>query len=287
MSLTEAEARALYRAGEEAVVAFLLDISRRLQALEEQASRNSGNSSKPPSSDGLSKPALKPMPPMPQSLRKKGGKKPGAQMGHEGKTLEQIATPDTVVIHRPVTCRHCQARLLDSSLPVTCSRRQIFEMPEPSVFVTEHRAATLVCSCCGHETSAAFPEGIEHPVQYGPNLLGFAVYLHSTHLVPYARCAQIVQDVTGAPFSTGTLNRALRVAYDRLAPFEHSLKEVLADASLTPVKHVDETGGRVAGKLHWFHVRCTDRLCWLFRHEKRGGKAVEDLHSYTGILVSD
>jgi transposase len=92
--MTESQARALYQMGEEAVVAFLLHISRRLQALEEQSAKNSGNSSKPPSSDGLSKPTLKPMP---QSLRKKTGKKPGGQKGHPGKTLEQSDSPDDLV----------------------------------------------------------------------------------------------------------------------------------------------------------------------------------------------
>lgn len=288
-SLTREQAESLYDSGKDSVVELLLQLVSRVQALEEQVAKNSGNSSKPPSSDGLSKSVLRPMSPMPQSLRKKTGKKPGAQMGHVGKTLEPVSTPDRAVVHHPSACQHCNAPLSGEprSVAYPYSRRQVFEMPEPKVFVTEHRVVTLACSCCGHETSAAFPKGVDQPVQYGPNLLGFAAYLHSAHLVPYARCAQIVQDVTGAPFSVGTLNRALRVAYERLASFEQGVKEALADASLTPVKHVDETGGRIAGKLHWFHVRCTDSLCWLFRHEKRGGKAVEDLHSYTGTLVSD
>jgi transposase len=68
-----------------------------------------------------------------------------------------------------------------------------------------------------------------------------------------------------------------------LSGFEQSLKTALADVLL---KHVDETGTRVSGKLHWFHVRCTQSYCYLFRHEKRGGDAVADLLSYTGTRVS-
>lgn len=74
--MTESQDRALYQMGEEAVVTFFLDISRRLQAMEEQAAKNSGNSSKPPSHDGLRKSTLKPTP---QSLRKKNGRKLGGQ----------------------------------------------------------------------------------------------------------------------------------------------------------------------------------------------------------------
>ena len=93
-----------------------------------------------------------------------------------------------------------------------------------------------------------------------------------------------MREVTGAPFSPGSLARALESAHGVLAPFEVGVREALAHA---PVLHVDETGTRVAGKLNWFHTRCTPLLTFLFRHERRGAVAVEDLLRYTGILVSD
>lgn len=278
--MTESQARALYQMGEEAVVAFLLDISRRLQALEEQAAKTSGNSSKPPSSDGLSKPTLKPMP---QSLRKKNGKKPGGQKGHQGKTLVQSASPDYVVVHPPSTCSHCHSPLTNAT-PTAYTKRQVFEMPNPQVLVTEHRAVLVRCSCCGKETQGTFPKEVVAPVQYGPNLLGFATYLHSVHLLPYGRCAQIVKDITGLPFSPASLHHALQSAWARLARFEAQVKVALKQAR---VQHGDETGSRVAGKLHWIHVRSTPGLCHLFVHEKRGSEAVEDLSSYSGSLMSD
>ncbi len=216
MPLTESQARALYQMGEEAVVAFLLDLYRRVQYLEEQVAKHSGNSSKPPSSDGLSKPTLHPMP---QSLWKKSGKKPGGQKGQRGKTLQQSDFLDVVVAHHPTTCSHCQSALATAS-PLSYQRRQVFEMPEPKIVVTEHRAFLVACPCCGKQTQASFPTQVTAPMQYGPNLLGFATYLHSVHLLPYARCAQIVQDVTKTPFSAGSLARALTTAAQRLASFE-------------------------------------------------------------------
>jgi len=275
--------RALYQEGEEAVVRLLQELYRRLEALEEQVAKNSGNSSKPPSSDGLKKPSLRPM--NTQSLRKNGNKKPGGQKGHRGSTLEAVKTPDQVVVHCPDTCKHCLRSLRAGSLTaVSC--RQVFEMPEPKIVVTEHQVATVRCHCCGKETQATAPEGVERPVQYGPNLLGFATYLHAVHLLPFARCSQIVQEVTSAPFSAGSLHQALRTAHHRLAEFDQAMEQALCSV---PVKYVDETGCRVAGKLHWFHVRCTQSLCRLFRHEKRGGarEAVADLQDYRGTLVSD
>ena len=117
------------------------------------------------------------------------------------------------------------------------------------------------------------PQSLDGLMQYGPNLLGFATYLHSAHLIPYARCAKIVQEVTGAPFSPGSLHRALRSAYVHLASFEQSIKEALADATTTPVKHVDETGGNDQA----FGIQ--NLSPWRFETSAHGGdEAVQDQH---------
>ena len=98
--LSEAEIRTIYRQGEDAIVNLiqtmnqnLLLLTERFQSLEDRLAKNSHNSSKPPSSDGLSKPA-------PKSLRKRHGKKSGGQPGHEGTTLLAVSHPDRVEVHR-------------------------------------------------------------------------------------------------------------------------------------------------------------------------------------------
>ena len=275
--MNEQEAREIYQQGEEAIIAYLIEITNRLKALENQLKQNSQNSSKPPSSDPLER-KLKPM-----SLRKKTGKKPGGQVGHEGTSLKQIENPDLTLSYLPQVCVHCQASLAGMESE-DYTRRQVFEMPDPKVIVTEHRACKVVCPCCGKQNQGAFPDLVKQPVQYGANLLGFACYLHSQHLLPYARTAQIVNDITGAPFSAGTLHTALRTAFERLLPFEEQVKVALQVAEKV---HADETGGRVDKSLHWFHVRATERLTYLFCHVNRGKKAVEDLLSYHGLLISD
>jgi transposase len=282
LALTREVFDSIYAQGQDAVFSFVSDLHTRVIALEEQVAKNSGNSSKPPSSDGYGK---KPLQPMTTSLRKATGKKAGGQPGRVGKTLEPVETPDQIVVHRPECCPDCQFCLagVSPSHDALC-RRQVFEMPEPRVVVTEHRSACVTCPACGKHCRGSFPQGIDQPVQYGPNLLGFATYLNGVHLLPFDRCAQVVRDVTGVPFSPGSLARALKTAHQALAPFETQVKAALMKA---PVLHVDETGSRVNGKLQWFHVRCTGDLCLLFRHERRGGVATEDLADYKGTLVSD
>ena len=73
----------------------------RVAELERQLGRHSGNSSKPPSQDGLGKP------PAPKRPRRAGGRRPGQQPGAPGAHLAQVPDPDQVVVHRPVVCAGC------------------------------------------------------------------------------------------------------------------------------------------------------------------------------------
>ena len=73
----------------------------RIVELERRLGLDSSNSSKPPSSEGLKKPARV------KSLRERSGKRTGGQKGHPGDTLRQVTTPDTVIDHYPAACTHC------------------------------------------------------------------------------------------------------------------------------------------------------------------------------------
>lgn len=282
--MTEQQARKLYRQGEDTAVAWILETDQRLDTLEQtvkalqaRLAQNSKNSSKPPSSDAP------PDKPDPKSLRKTTGRKPGGQRGHPGATLKQVDNPDEIIPHRPDVCPDCQADLQEAQI-VDYSVRQVFEMPEPKVQVTEHRALIVVCPCCRARVQAAFPQGVNQPVQYGPRILGFGTYLHADHLVPFFRAALIVQRLTGAPFSAGTLHSAMKIAFEGLEGFEEHVKKALNQAKNL---HADETSARVSGRRYWFHTRCTSHLTYLFCHTKRGGEAIKDLLTYSGRLVSD
>src|SRR5258708_779417 len=114
----------------------------RVQELEARPAKNSQNSGKPPSSDGLRRKT--------KSLRKPSGKKAGGQLGHRGQTLHLVAAPDVVVEHRPAICSHYQASL-ERAAVVLRERRQVHELPPVRLRITEHQAIHLQCPACARE----------------------------------------------------------------------------------------------------------------------------------------
>ncbi len=210
---------------------------------------DSSNSSKPPSSDGLKK-----KPRVLKSLRTRTGKRSGGQKGHRGDTLRQVAEPDAIVEHAAEVCEHCQARLLADS-KVDEEKRQVFDLPEKPLIVTEHRAAIHDCRACGRRTRADFPEGVVSPAQYGERVKAAAVYLNAQQLVPEERTAQILQDLFGAAAACGASVAAwVRRKAEALAPVYRGIGACVA---ATPVRCLDETGFRIAGTTRWLHTAST------------------------------
>jgi transposase len=124
--------------------------------LESRLAKNSCNSSKPPSSEGLKKP---------KSLRKPGEHPSGGQPGPVGKTLEKVAPADRTVPHLPPTdCDVCGGTLGPAKLAET---RQRFDLPPLRYEVTEHPVWEARCAC-GKLHRGEFPEAVSAPVQYGP-----------------------------------------------------------------------------------------------------------------------
>lgn len=250
----------------------------RIVELEAQTKKNSRNSSKPPSSDGLAKPA-------PKSLRKKTGRKPGGQPGHQGATLAPVDNPDHTVRHEPRACGGCGSSL--EGRPVTrVERRQVFDLPPVKAEVTEHELVERECPC-GRRERAAAPAGVTAPVQYGPRITAVVVYLYIAQLLSKQRTAQALAELFGVPLSGGTVESMAKRAAAGLDEFLAHVREQLTAAD---VVGFDETGMRVANKLHWIHCARTDKYTLVYCHPKRGTRGMEAmgvLSGFRGVAVHD
>ena len=244
--------------------------------LRRQLDKNSSNSGKPPSSDGLKKP-----PRVAGSTRGKSGKTSGGQAGHAGGTLKQVAKPDVIERHEAEACRHCLAGLTTAMI-TGAEKRQVFDLPEPRLEVTEHQAMIYCCAHCRGQTTAGFPEGVISPAQYGPRVRAAAVYLNVQQLIPEDRVAQAMADLFGAarlcPDSVVAWGKRKAEEFGAVAA------RIAALVAQAAVRHLDETGFRVAGKGQWLHTASTAALT-SYRVSAKRGDLPKGLRG--GVIVHD
>ena len=129
---------------------------------------NSQNSSKPPSTDAPWKP---------KSERQKSTRASGGQKGHKGQTLKWQTNPDQVLIHSPTGTCECGLNLTKAGVS-SVLKRQMLDLPELRILVTEHHFETRVCPC-GKQHGSPIPKEFSVPVQYGFRVKGLSVYLGS------------------------------------------------------------------------------------------------------------
>ena len=251
----------------------------RVAELERRLGKDSSNSSRPPSSDGLGKP------PVSRRERRGGGRRAGKQPGAPGAHLAQVPEPDEVVVHRPVVCEGCGGDL--TLAPVTgVEVRQVFDLPEVGLRVCEHRAERRACAC-GQVTAGVFPCQARAAACYGAGVRGLASYLMVGHHLPVERAAQVLGDALGAGVSAGMLAGLATEAEAGLGGFVERVREQLTHSQ---VAHFDETGARVAGRLHWVHSASTELLSLFTVHAKRGVVAMDAagvLPRFQGVAVHD
>ena len=252
----------------------ILLLKARIAELERRLGLNSTNSSKPPAAEGLAKP------PRTQSTRSKSNKQSGGQTGHKGHTLEQVSAPDKVIIHDVSACLSCGLSLIDQSV-ARQSKRQVFDIHEPKIDVTEHQVLTKICAC-GHVNTGTFPIEATAPACYGRRIQGFSTYLSNQHFIPEDRLQAVFKDLFSLSVSTGSIATFNARLADAVAPHQ---EQVLADLKASLVKHLDETGFRITGKTQWLHVISTLTATHYRVSPKR--KDLEPLKGTSGVVVHD
>ena len=285
LTISKDEILACYAQGEEAVIALVESLvarinalEKRIEVLENQKSKDSKNSSKPPSGDGFAKRT--------KSLRTKSGRKSGGQKDHPGSTLEWCEEVDEVFVYPVVGCKSCGASLENVEvLNLRCS--QVHELPPIKLVVHEHQAEEKCCPKCGVLNQGKLPAFVNSLVQYGPGLKGLMVYLMEGQLLPSERARELLKEVIGCEISEATLYNTRLRCYEELAAVEAYIKSGI---QVAPVVHFDETGLRVKSKLMWLHVACNGWLTAYFIDLKRGQlamDAIDILPNFEGVSVHD
>jgi transposase len=260
------------------VRALVAELQAQVADLTARVRQNSRNSSRPPSQDGLGKPA-------PKSLRTKTGRKPGRPKGQPGVTMRLTGHPDHVLRHEPSRCAGCD-RGLAGAAEAGVIRRQVTEIPPVKAEVTEHQMIGRLCSC-GTVTWAKAPEGVTAPVQYGPRVAALGAYLwHGQFLSRDRACAALGEMFGCAPAPAALASMTAKIA-GLLAP---ALDAVARALIASDVAHFDETGFRVAGKLAWVHSASSGKFVLVTVHGKRGRQGMDKagvLPAFAGVACHD
>jgi transposase len=173
------------------------------------------------------------------SLREPSGRPSGGQKGHKGETLRQVAEPDRIVTHAASACRHC-GWALSAAMATGMERRQVFDLPERPIEVTEHRGLVYACPSCGGRTQSRFPAEASGPAQSGERVRALAVYLNAQQRIPEDRTAETLSDLFGARgLCAASVAQWTRARAEALAPVVERI-EALIRASR--VRCLDETG---------------------------------------------
>ena len=294
--MDRAEAEAIYDAGREVCVQFILDLAarvaehgERLRRLEEQVRQDSGTSSRPPSQD----------PPMSRAQRRadarakakelaREGRTAGGQEGHRGagRDLKPEDQVDEVVDHYPDACGGC-GRQFDAQqrrLAGRFGRHQVAELPPISVNLIEHRTHQLRCRHCRARTSARLPSDLGGSV-FGPRLQAAVVTLTARHRVSRRGICELVRDLFGVTLSTGAVDAICQRASDALAGPHLQLQDWVLDQGAV---HVDETGWRTRGESRALWTATTPEATFLQIAGHCNREQFDALIGpYEGIVISD
>jgi transposase len=291
--MTREEAKALVYGNPEAAVELILQLvstverlTARVEELERKIAlltRDSSNSSKPPSSDG---PSAKPKArrPMKSKKRQRGG-----QPGHKGsnRNLIPIEEVNSVIPVFPESCDDCGEVLPqepNSDQPTgKYWRHQVVDIPEPKPEVTEYQLHCIRCSC-GAENWGKIPHMARSG--FGPRLTAFLAHLTGLHRVTRRGCQEIAKTIFGIDICLGSVCKLHQEVSESLACAHSKTRQTLPEQ---PVLNIDETGWKTQGQSRWLWVFVTPAVAFFHVATSRGSKVLGEIlgDGYQGILCSD
>jgi transposase len=295
-----AEAEAIYDAGREVCVEFILELAarveqhgERLARLEAQAREDSRTSSKPPSLDPPKTRAQRRAEARAKAkelMRSEGeGRRAGGQPGHQGagRELRPEDQVDRIVDHYPDACGGCGRGFDDGQCRPggRFGRHQVAELPPISVRWTEHRTHQLRCRHCRSRTSAPLPQEIG-ACAFGPRLQAAVVTLTARHRVSRRGISELARDLFGVTLSPGSADAICQRASDALAGPHLQLLDWVLDQGAV---HVDETGWRTRGEGRALWTATTPEAAFfqIAEHCNRAQFNTLIGTTYPGIVVSD
>jgi transposase len=262
----------------EVLAGQVAELAARVERLERLASRNSGNSSMPPSADDL--PGHAPPPAKPQ--RGGGGRRPGKQPGAPGSHLAWSQSPDDTVPHFPRGVCECGAGLADAADLGVAASHQIVDVPLETATVVQHDLHEVACSCGRvHRALPPAGAGAAGTVTYGLALQAWCVYLIAAHAIPVHRCAELIEALTGAEPSPGFVHSMIARAAAAVAQANAAIRCLII---LAHVVSADETPIRVGPgpktRKRYLLVACTNLLTYYFLGDR-------SLKTFTAFVLPD
>jgi len=253
---------AMLAAQNAALAERVAELEERLARLQRAASRNSGNSSFPPSMDDQPGRTPPPSPERDRGKRRNPGKQPGAPGSH----LAWSENPDRTVPHFPRGACACGADLAGAADLGAAASHQEIEIPEMTAQVIQHDLHAVACAC-GRVHRAAAPAGAGAPgtVTYGIGLQAWCAYLMAAHAVPVHRCAELIEALTGARPSPGFVHGMLARAAAAVRHANQLIRALIITASVicageTPIR----AGPGPKTRKRYLLVACTNLLTYYF-----------------------
>ena len=265
----------------------LAEKQRQIEDLQRQLAashRNSTNSSKPPSSDGLAgRPRVR-------GRQHKSKRKPGGQRGHLGhhRPLVPSQQVSAIEVVLPPQCCHCGASLpqqIEAAAPTGEPRRhQVTEIPPIQAHITEYQFPKVVCGHCGAATRAALPEAIRG--QFGPELTALIAYWTVVCRLPRRLVETMLADVLGITISLGSTQKAWEEVSQAVAEPVSDIQKQLPEQA---VLNVDETGWRSNGEKRWMWALVAQPFVFYVVSATRGAEVLVALLGavFRGILCCD